>query len=282
MLLERNKLVELLINKTNNRFSKIRRQIQAAIIKLAGNDYQLLYFAYHPDSYVHFSKHQEFLDLAKKFRLGNKKNNSGDYSRLWTFILNCKQLADDQVPGDFAELGVWRGNTAAVLAHFSNIQNRRLFLFDTFTGFKREDLTGIDSHRQPNIFSDTSLDYVKKAFSDVKNISYYKGRFPETVDNFVAERTFALVSLDCDLYAPMSSALEFFYTRLAFGGIILIHDYSSEFWPGVKAAVDSFCSRTNEYVILVPDKSGSAIIRKSRLNKTNQKINDTHYNVTSM
>jgi hypothetical protein len=280
MPLEIKKLVETLINKMANRLAKIRRQIQAGIVKLARNDYQLLYLAYQPDSYVHFSKHQEFLDLAKKFCLGNKKNNNGDYSRLWTFILNCKQLADDQVPGDFAELGVWRGNTAAILAYFANTQNRRLFLFDTFSGFKREDLTGIDSHRHPNSFSDTSLDYVKEALSDMRDIYYYPGRFPETIDNFASKRTFALVSLDCDLYAPMSSALEFFYARLASGGVILIHDYSSGFWPGVKAAVDNFCRRINEYVILLPDKSGSAIIRKHQFREANQTINDTSYHHT--
>ena len=63
--------------------------------------------------------------------------------RLYAFILNIKQCLADGVAGDFAEVGVWRGNSAATLAHFVARHDRHLYLFDTFTGFDARDFRDI-------------------------------------------------------------------------------------------------------------------------------------------
>ena len=78
-----------------------------------------IYWAYHPDSHVAARDHAEFDHLFARFIRHNRLNNAGDTARLWSFILNIKQVLDAAIEGDFAELGVWRGNTAAVLAHFA-------------------------------------------------------------------------------------------------------------------------------------------------------------------
>ena len=78
-----------------------------------------IYWAYHPDSHVAAEEHAEFAHLFARFSRHNRLNNAGDSARLWCFILNIKQVLDAGIEGDFAELGVWRGNTAAVLAHFA-------------------------------------------------------------------------------------------------------------------------------------------------------------------
>jgi hypothetical protein len=49
------------------------------------------------------------------------------------------------------------------------------------------------------------------------------------------------------------------------GALFLLHEYSSLYWAGSKKAIDEFCEENQEYVILMPDKSGSAFIRKSKL-----------------
>jgi hypothetical protein len=59
---------------------------------------------------------------------------------------------------------------------------------------------------------------------------------------------YCAVSLDCDLYDPMKSGLDFFYPRLNRGGILFLHDYSSGHWPGSKKAIDEFCNETGEMV----------------------------------
>src|SRR5881394_541520 len=79
-----------------------------------------IYGAYFPDSAYVFRQHPEFEPLFGKFTFGNRKNNGGDIPRLLALMLNLKKLLDEEnVPGSIAELGVWRGNTAAVLAFYA-------------------------------------------------------------------------------------------------------------------------------------------------------------------
>ena len=184
--------------------------------------------------------------------------------RLWSFLLNIKQVISDGVEGNFAELGVWKGNTASILAHFAAASNRRVYLFDTYEGFDKRDLGGIDADK-PLVFSDTSLDIVKDTIGkNSEACEFVKGFFPDSVSDVHEKEKYAVVSLDCDLYEPMKAGLDFFYPRMPKGGLLLLHDYSSLFWEGSKKAIDEFCQETNEYLILMPDKSGSAFIRKSQ------------------
>jgi len=223
-----------------------------------------VFLAYQPDSHVFFNNHPEFYPLWNSFTNHNKINNAGDITRLWSFILNLKQVMSENIEGDFAELGVWRGNTASVLAYYASKNNRQLYLFDTFEGFNSKDIVGIDANK-PMEFSNTSVNMVKEVIGENSGVCHFvKGYFPESIDNEHRTKKFAVVSLDCDLYEPMRAGLEFFYPLMPKGGLFLLHDYSSLFWDGSKKAIDEFCQMNQEYVILMPDKSGSVFIRKSK------------------
>ena len=222
------------------------------------------YLTYHPDAYIQHNAHPEFKKLLKSFKSKNQINNIGDITRLWSFMLNIKQIIDEKIPGDFAELGVWRGNTAAVLAHYASLNNRKVFLFDTYEGFNHKDLQGIDEDKKMK-FQDTSIDLVKKVIGDsASSCDFIAGYFPDSITDYHRTKKYAIVSLDCDLYEPMKAGLEFFYPLMPIGGLFLLHDYSSLYWAGAKKAIDDFCTKHKEYVILMPDKSGSAFIRKSQ------------------
>ncbi|HEX2942144.1 MAG TPA: TylF/MycF/NovP-related O-methyltransferase, partial [Rhodopila sp.] len=108
----------------------------------------------------------------------------------------------------FAELGVFRGNSAAVLAHYARQRGRQVVLFDTFAGFDAKDLVGIDRNKGQG-FVDTSLETVKSVVSDPSAI-YVKGWFPASVTQEVEDRRYAVVHLDCDLYEPMIAGLKVF------------------------------------------------------------------------
>ena len=177
-------------------------------------------------------------------------------------VLNLQQLLDDGVKGDFAELGVYQGTTASVIAHYAKKGNRTFFLFDTFKGFDERDLVDIDSPKAFE-FSDTSYAAVSNFVGNKEICKYIIGYFPESVTEEVSNRTFAFVHLDCDLYKPMCDALRFFWSRLSNGGILFLHDYSSGYWEGAKKAIDEFCRETGNFVVLLPDKSGTATIRKN-------------------
>ena len=221
-----------------------------------------VYTAYLPESLYLGRQDVTFHSLVKKFCARNA-DNGGDLPRLIAFMLNIEQTLKEGVPGDFAELGVWRGNTAAVLVHYAAAQRRKTILFDTFSGFDARDLTGIDAGQKSH-FWDTSLALAQDVVGCAGSVEYVKGYFPGSISDDHRERRYAVVSLDCDLYAPMKAGLEFFYPRMRRGALFLLHDYSGGVWSGCVKAIDEFCAASGELVVLIPDAAGTAIIRKAK------------------
>ncbi|MEO9190466.1 MAG: TylF/MycF/NovP-related O-methyltransferase [Acetobacteraceae bacterium] len=225
---------------------------------------EMMYLAYRPDSDVFFKRHSELAQLSDKWIRDNIINNAGDLPRLYALVLNIKHVLDDNVMGDLAELGVYRGNSAALLAHYARIYSRKVFLFDTFEGFDRRDIIGVDRSK-PAAFADTSLDQVRELVGD-DDVTFVQGWFPQSIPPDLYASRFCLVHIDCDLYAPAKAALEFFYPRLSPGGLLIVHDYASPAWRGIKRAVDEYCRAIPERPIIFGDKSGTAMIRKSAMN----------------
>lgn len=185
----------------------------------------------------------------------------GDMSRFWSLCLVFDQIVKERIAGDFVELGVYKGKTATVLASFVRRLGRMLYLLDTFDGFAASDLQGVDAH-QPVKFTDTSLEAVRALVGE-QNTGFIKGRFPETARQLPPQATFALVHIDCDLYTPIISGLEYFYPRMSPGGFMIVHDYTSLAWDGAENAVDDFFADKNEAIVPWPDVSGSIVVRKS-------------------
>ena len=115
-----------------------------------------LYVAYRPDWDIDYDSLPELRMLSGNWVLNNVHNNAGDLPRLYALLLNVNQVMEDGVPGDIAEVGVYRGNSAAVLAHYGKRHGRLIYLFDTYEGFEARDLTGVDAERS-RAFGDTSL-----------------------------------------------------------------------------------------------------------------------------
>jgi O-methyltransferase len=186
-----------------------------------------------------------------------------DNTRRDMLILLLRTIAEKNILGDIAEVGVYKGNTAKLFHYY--MPEKKLHLFDTFQGFTERSVGMEKRKTQFNIskeqFSDTSLDLVKKNIRPQnENISYYVGYFPDTVTKKCEESMFAFVHLDADLYDPIFEGLSFFYPRLNNGGMIVVHDYNA--WVGARNAVNDFFMDKDEYVIPMPDKSGSAVIIK--------------------
>lgn len=179
-----------------------------------------------------------------------------------SLILAAERIRDG-VEGDIAELGVYRGDTAAVLNDM--FPERTLYLFDTFQSFSDSDIETEKSVTGAKIFADefadTSPELVLSKLSCPEKAVIRQGWFPDTAEG--VETSFAFVSLDADLYAPTLAGLKWFMPRLSCGGMILLHDYNNPRFPGVKQAVRDF-EAENGAVPLVPlgDLHGTAVIVK--------------------
>lgn len=217
------------------------------------------YVQYRPDGLE--DRFDEIASLQLHWERGRRGNNRGDYARLYFFIATLEGLREAQVLGDIAEVGVFKGSTARLLHHMA--PERKLYLFDTFGGFPEQHASSDPSSADPGGYA-SSLDEVRRFVGEHPNIVYCEGIFPDTAFMVPDETSFALVHLDCDLYLPTMAALEFFYPRMEPGGVLVLHDYGSGCWPGVKRAADEFLADKPEGLVRVPDKSGTAALTRAR------------------
>lgn len=185
-----------------------------------------------------------------------------DVERFVFLSLAFDQIHKEGLEGDFAELGVYQGSTAAVLARHARRLGRQIYLLDTYEGFNQEDFSGLDAGRRV-AFADTSLEAVRARVGEA-NTCYVKGYFPQTAEHLPEDGRYCLVHIDTDLYAPIMAGLEYFYPRLVPGGFLIIHDYGSLVWEGAEKAIDTFFADKPESVVPIPDSSGSAVIRRLR------------------
>ncbi len=198
--------------------------------------------------------------LSKELKRLEKKYP--DKVRFFNFWFQVERLRQENVKGDFAELGVYKGDSAQLL-HLMD-KSRTFHLFDTFSGFSKKDLKnekGKAATYTTRNFADTSLESVKSKLR-AKQFRFYKGYFPETTKGLEKLR-FALVNMDADLLNPTQAGLAFFYPRLAPGGVIMVHDYNPD-WPGIMKAVDDFVATIPESKIVMPDQDSTVMIIKSK------------------
>jgi len=180
--------------------------------------------------------------------------------RCYNLVRMFQKVKD--VQGDFAEAGVFRGNTSRMLADVAalggfDMSAREMHLFDSFEGLPdpvSEDLqphelpegeTSDPYYREtPRRFSNTSLAAVQEALSDVEWMHFHKGWIPDVLNGH-EERRFSFVHVDVDLYQSTMDCLNFFTPRMNPGGIMICDDYLSLRFPGARMAWDIYCRERN-------------------------------------
>lgn len=159
---------------------------------------------------------------------------------------------EKNILGAVAEAGVFQGEFASVIN--SSFPDRILYLFDTFEGFDERDILFEEKKRysdaRPGHLSITSETLVLNRMKYPKNCVIRKGYFPETAVGI--NEKFCYVNLDMDLYKPTLEGLRFFYPLMARGGIITIHDYFSQGYEGVNAAVGEFLKEVSDDITPFP------------------------------
>jgi O-methyltransferase len=189
-------------------------------------------------------------------------SSEDDFCRTMSIRLAAQRIVQKNIPGSIAELGVYRGEMAALLNQL--FPTRMLYLFDTFEGFSGDDLLDGQEERYSQSavgdFQDTNVQMVLARMSHPEMVVVRKGYFPATTEGL--DEGFALVSLDVDLYRPTLAGLDYFYPRLGKGGYIFVHDYNNRRFNGVRGAVDEFLNSSGAGMVQLPDFGGSAILLK--------------------
>lgn len=228
----------------------------------------LVYLIYYVYTVLFDKKYQPkaWQDAVKNGRISKQlqklEKNYPDKVRFFNFWFQIERLKKEQINGAFAELGVYKGDSADLIHQMD--ESRKFYLFDTFEGFTKTDLsgeTGKAATYTTKNFADTSIEKVRSRLKSDQFI-FCQGYFPDTAKGLENEK-FALVNMDADLYKPTKAGLEFFYPRLSRGGIILIHDYNPD-WPGIVKAVDEFVATIPEPQIVLPDQDSTVMIFKSK------------------
>lgn len=185
-----------------------------------------------------------------------------DTTRRDMLTLFVRTIIEHDIPGDFVEVGVYKGSTAKLFHKYA--PERKLHLFDTFAGFKERSVSAEQNSTGLSIskdhFADTSVEAVTEYIQPNSNVFFYPAYFPDRLPENFDTLKFALIHLDADLHEPTLKGLEIFYPKISPGGMIIVHDYNS--WIGAREAVDTFFKDKVEVPIPMPDKSGSVLIVK--------------------
>jgi len=152
------------------------------------------------------------------------------------------------VPGDFAEAGVWRGGAAimmrAVLKAFGD-NRRKVWVADSFEGCPRPDAQNFpvdegDPHwTHPELA--VSQETVRQNFERYglldDHVRFCAGWFRDTLP-VAPMRRLALLRVDCDMYESTVVTLRSLYPKLSPGGYVIIDDYGAI--PSCRQAVTDF------------------------------------------
>lgn len=196
----------------------------------------------------------------------SEKTYQEDYCRYRSFELFANEIIKNNIDGETAELGVYKGTFSRLIN--ASFPQRTLYLFDTFESFNEEEfLCELENGQVPDnfydIFKNTSESQVLSKMIYPEKCVVKKGLFPGTAIGLENLR-FAFVSIDVDFEHSVLEGLRFFYPRLNAGGAIFLHDYNNRFLGGVKKAVDIFEKESGHLLPKAPiaDEGGTLIILK--------------------
>jgi len=149
-------------------------------------------------------------------------------------LLNVRTAIEDtvknNVPGDFVELGTWRGGTCIFAKAIFNVMgetSRKVHLFDAFEKIQSYDTT------QGNFvdFLAATQDSVSHNFQKFgvldDNVEFHKGLFKNTVPAFVAANPnlqLSVLRIDGNFYDSYQDALYYLFPLVPVGGYVIFDD----------------------------------------------------------
>ena len=182
--------------------------------------------------------------------------------RLSGLVSAVEYVAQNRIPGDFVECGVWRGGSmmaAALTLLRCGDTSRDLYLFDTYEGMSAPTDADVmfDGQRAADLLSQVKReegfgnywcvagleDVQRNLFSTgypKEKLHFIKGKVEDTVPAQAPARI-AMLRLDTDWYESTAHELQHLFPRLSQNGVLIIDDYGH--WLGARKAVDEYFAK---------------------------------------
>jgi len=146
------------------------------------------------------------------------------------------------LPGDAAELGVYRGGSAMLIG--TALRGKRIYAFESFQGLTNlgpNDLrrrTLDERGHAPGDFAITKETERRRIRTRLARagVQLIEGRFPESAA-LVADCSFSFAHFDGDTFESATAFVRFFYPRLVRGGRMVFDDSGWPATPGVASAL---------------------------------------------
>jgi hypothetical protein len=251
----------------------MKRLLKAALRRVG---YDLV--RYPPAQASEFTAVRDMSEAQRKIMATAMPFTMTSVERMAALISAVDYVVQNDIPGDIAECGVWRGGSMmtvalTLLAHGD--RSRSLYLYDTFEGMSPptgddKSLEGVPAEellkRQPvgtGIWCYASLEDVRANILSTgypeEKIHLIKGKVEETIPGQVPS-SLALLRLDTDWYESTKHELTHLYPCVDPKGILIIDDYGH--WQGARKAVDEYFAELGGNVYLHRiDYTGRILVR---------------------
>jgi hypothetical protein len=186
---------------------------------------------------------------------------------------NVQSLLEDvitnQIPGDFMELGVWRGGVcifARAVMNALHARQRNVHVFDAF-----EKLPGYTTAVDYLAVSEDQVRHNFEKYNLKEGVYFHKGLFKDTVPGFSKNFTgqIAVLRVDGNFYDSYQDAMYYLYDKVPVGGYVIFDDVMShvavmDFWKDFKR-------EQNVPENLTPIDDHSAYFKKTKESRTDFK-----------
>lgn len=180
---------------------------------------------------VDFMEDSKFLQAYKLGKsTGALENHPGDiHFRAYVACWAAKHAS--RLSGDFVECGVGKALLSKTIVHyldFGKLQ-KSFYLFDTFKGIPTqqggEDEKINMAYLNEKHFAKPYFDSVAKSFEDFPNVVLVQGCIPDSLST-VQLNLISYISIDMNNAFAEVSAIKFLWSKLVFGGVVLLDDYA--------------------------------------------------------
>lgn len=178
---------------------------------------------------------------------------------LWKLVEQVAKLPS----GSLIEIGAWRGGTGALIAR--QAQNygiqETVFLCDTFTGVVKAGES--DSTYKNGEHADTSRQTVEDLIFNrmaLENVEILEGIFPDQTGNRVENLEFRFCHIDVDVYQSAKDIVNWIWSKMVPGGIIIFDDYGFYACSGITKYVEEQMMYGDR--LIIHNLNGHAIVLK--------------------